>query len=83
MKIRLITLSEDRASGPDFIGQTGLSILVESDEANILFDTGQGMSASYNADALGIGLKIVDKIVFKSRPLRLYRWFTRGLVQDP
>jgi 7,8-dihydropterin-6-yl-methyl-4-(beta-D-ribofuranosyl)aminobenzene 5'-phosphate synthase len=63
MKLRLITLSEDRASGLDFIGQTGLSILVESDEANILFDTGQGMSASYNADALGIDLKIIDKIV--------------------
>jgi len=63
MKLRLITLSEDRASGPDFIGQTGLSVLVESDEANILFDTGQGISASYNADTLGIELKIVDKIV--------------------
>jgi len=40
MKLRLIMLSEDGASGPDFIGQTGLSVLVESDEANTLFDTG-------------------------------------------
>lgn len=63
MRLRLITQSEDRASGSDFIGQTELSILVESDEANILFDTGQGLSACYNGDALGIDLKIVDKIV--------------------
>ena len=63
MKIRFITLSEDRVSAPDLIGELGLSIFIESDEGNILFDTGQGMSTSHNADTLGVDLEKVDNIV--------------------
>jgi 7,8-dihydropterin-6-yl-methyl-4-(beta-D-ribofuranosyl)aminobenzene 5'-phosphate synthase len=40
-----------------------LSFLVESDEANVLFDTGQSFSAVHNAELLGVDLTKVDKIV--------------------
>ncbi|MBW1803487.1 MAG: MBL fold metallo-hydrolase [Deltaproteobacteria bacterium] len=63
MKFRIITLSEDRVSGPDLIGQLGLSILIEANEGNILFDTGQGISASHNADVIGFDLTTIDRIV--------------------
>ncbi len=45
------------------LGEWGLSVLVETDEANILFDTGKSISAVHNADSLGIDLHRVDKIV--------------------
>jgi 7,8-dihydropterin-6-yl-methyl-4-(beta-D-ribofuranosyl)aminobenzene 5'-phosphate synthase len=63
MKLRLVTLSEDRVIAPGLIGEQGLSILVESNGANILFDTGQGISTVHNADALGIDLRKLDRIV--------------------
>jgi 7,8-dihydropterin-6-yl-methyl-4-(beta-D-ribofuranosyl)aminobenzene 5'-phosphate synthase len=47
----------------DFLAQWGLSILVETDEANVLLDTGRSISATYNADTLEIDLNKVDKIV--------------------
>jgi len=47
----------------DYLAEWGLSILVETDEANVLLDTGAGISASHNADVLGIDLSQVDKIV--------------------
>ena len=45
------------------LAEWGLSILVEADKVNILLDTGQSVSASYNADSLGIDLSKIDKIV--------------------
>lgn len=63
MTLRLITLSEDTVSGPELLGQLGLSILVESNEARVLFDTGQGISAAFNAQSLGVDIRRVDRIV--------------------
>jgi len=63
MQVRITTLSEDRVAGPDLIGQLGLSILVESEEGNVLFDAGQGVSAAHNADVLGVNLSKIDTIV--------------------
>lgn len=69
MKLRITTLSENaasRASGVDFLAEWGLSILVETDEANVLLDTGRGgrtVPAIYNADSLGVDLAKIDKIV--------------------
>ena len=63
MKLRITTLSENTAGVGNVLAELGLSILVETDEVNILFDTGQGISASYNADILGIDLGKVDRIV--------------------
>jgi len=63
MELRITTLSENTAGRGDFLAEWGLSILVETGEANILLDTGKSISASHNADTLGISLSKVDKIV--------------------
>jgi len=63
MKLRITTLSENTAGIGNFLAEWGLSILVETDKVNILLDTGQSISASYNADILGIDLSKIDKIV--------------------
>ena len=56
MTLRITTLSENTAGGDDFLGEWGLSILVETDNTNILLDTGPTISAVHNADSLGIDL---------------------------
>jgi len=63
MKLRVTTLSENTAGRGGLLAEWGLSILAETDEANVLLDTGAGISATYNADALGIDLGKIDKIV--------------------
>jgi 7,8-dihydropterin-6-yl-methyl-4-(beta-D-ribofuranosyl)aminobenzene 5'-phosphate synthase len=63
MKLRVTTLSENTAGLGNFLAEWGLSILVEIDNLSILLDAGQGISASYNADILGIDLSKIDKIV--------------------
>jgi len=63
MKICITTLSENTASSGRFLAEWGLSILIETDEVNVLLDTGRSISASYNADALGIDLSRIDKLV--------------------
>jgi len=63
MGLQITTLSENTAGLGGLMAEWGLSILVESEEMNILFDTGQSLSASHNADLMGIDLKLIDKIV--------------------
>jgi 7,8-dihydropterin-6-yl-methyl-4-(beta-D-ribofuranosyl)aminobenzene 5'-phosphate synthase len=63
MQLQITTLSENTAGLGNFLGEWGLSILIETDEQNILFDTGQSISASHNADLLGIDLSKINKIV--------------------
>ena len=63
MSIELITLSENTAGKPGFVSEWGLSILVKTDEATILFDTGAQDAAVRNADRLNVDLGMVDKIV--------------------
>lgn len=63
MEIRITTLSENTAGIGNFLGEWGLSILIETDKVNILLDAGQGIAASHNADVLGVDLSKVDKIV--------------------
>jgi 7,8-dihydropterin-6-yl-methyl-4-(beta-D-ribofuranosyl)aminobenzene 5'-phosphate synthase len=63
MGLKLTTLSENTAGLGGFLGEWGLSILVETGGLKILFDTGQSISASHNADLLGIELGKIDKIV--------------------
>ena len=69
--LRLTTLSENTGiSGGielgiprSFLAEWGLSILIETDRVNVLLDTGKSISATYNADTLGIDLTRIDKIV--------------------
>jgi 7,8-dihydropterin-6-yl-methyl-4-(beta-D-ribofuranosyl)aminobenzene 5'-phosphate synthase len=63
VKIVITTLSENTAGGGIVLAELGLSILIETDTTSILLDTGQSLSASYNADILGVDLSKVDKIV--------------------
>ncbi len=63
MGLKITTVSDNSAGLGNFLAEWGLSILVETGEANILFDTGQSISASHNADLLGIDLGKIDRIV--------------------
>jgi 7,8-dihydropterin-6-yl-methyl-4-(beta-D-ribofuranosyl)aminobenzene 5'-phosphate synthase len=63
MQCHITTLAENTAGLPYAIGEWGFSALVESDEMNVLLDTGVGYGATHNADLLGIDLTKVDKII--------------------
>ena len=62
MGIRITTLSENTAN-VGFIGEWGLSILIEADGLRILFDTGQSFSVTYNARILKVDLSTIDMLV--------------------
>jgi len=61
--LKITTLSENTADNLCLLAEWGLSILVETDRLNILLDAGQTISVTHNAEALGIDLRKVDKIV--------------------
>jgi len=63
MGIRITTLSENSAAMGYLLAEWGLSILIETGAANILFDTGKSISVTHNTDSLGVNLNRVDKIV--------------------
>ena len=63
MGLRITTLSQNTAGRDGFLGEWGLSILVESGDTKVLFDTGQSLSTVHNARLLGIDLSQIDKIV--------------------
>ncbi len=63
MAIRIVTLSENTSGQPDIMGEWGLSILIEADGLNILLDSGKSGIAVQNAEAMGVDLRKIDKIV--------------------
>ena len=63
MSFHITTISENTAMAGGLLSEWGLSILIETKGLKILFDTGQSVSAAYNANVLGIDLSLVDKIV--------------------
>jgi 7,8-dihydropterin-6-yl-methyl-4-(beta-D-ribofuranosyl)aminobenzene 5'-phosphate synthase len=63
MTLRITTLSENTAGSGAFLGEWGLSILLETGDISILFDSGKSISAVHNADTLNIDLARVEKIV--------------------
>ena len=62
MQVNITTLSENTANF-GFVGEWGLSILVEADGTRVLMDTGLSFSAAHNARVLGVDLSGVDRIV--------------------
>ncbi len=62
MEIKITTLAENTAD-VGFLAEWGLSMYIETDGANILFDTGAGIAAVHNAQLFGLDLTKVDKIV--------------------
>lgn len=66
MELCITTLSENGIGTigmGNLLAEWGLSILVETDEVNILLDTGKSISVNNNADILGVDLSKIDKIV--------------------
>jgi len=62
MELKIATLSENTA-GYGVLGEWGLSILVEADGTRVLLDTGLSISAVNNAQAMGVDLAGIDRIV--------------------
>jgi 7,8-dihydropterin-6-yl-methyl-4-(beta-D-ribofuranosyl)aminobenzene 5'-phosphate synthase len=62
MEIKITTLAENTAE-LGYLAEWGLCMFIETDGANILFDTGAGIAAVHNAQLFGIDLAKVDKIV--------------------
>lgn len=63
MTLRITTLSENTAGSGEFLGEWGLSIFLEVEDTNILFDCGKTISVVHNADTLNIDFSKVHKIV--------------------
>jgi len=61
--IRITTLSENTTGLPGLLAEWGLSLLVETDDKKILFDTGASVSVPHNASILGLDLSTIDNIV--------------------
>lgn len=61
MKIHILT--DNRTTKRGFIGEHGLSIYIEHDETNILFDTGQSNVYCRNAAQMDVDLSKTDCIV--------------------
>lgn len=62
IKIKITTLSENTGTY-GFLGEWGLSLLIEADGKRILMDTGLGIAAVHNADLLNISFSEIDTIV--------------------
>jgi 7,8-dihydropterin-6-yl-methyl-4-(beta-D-ribofuranosyl)aminobenzene 5'-phosphate synthase len=63
MTLRITTLSENTAGKRGLLGELGLSILLETEDSSILFDSGQTISTVHNADALNIDFSGISRIV--------------------
>lgn len=61
--VKLTILAENRVINPNLIAEQGLSVIVETAENCVLFDTGQTDAFIKNANELNIDLKNVQKIV--------------------
>ncbi len=63
-KLKITVLCENSVSGPfGLIGEHGWSVFIETDQGNILFDTGQGQGLTNNALVLGKELRSIRCIV--------------------
>lgn len=64
MKIKITTLTENSVARPGLLAEWGLSIMIETENVNILLDTGgEELTAAFNARKLGKDLTALDKIV--------------------
>lgn len=62
-ELKLFTICENSSANIGFLGEWGLSILIDIDGSKILFDTGMGQSILPNTELLKIDLSTIDKIV--------------------
>ncbi len=61
MSIKITTLTENIANS-GVLAEWGLSVFIESEGSRVLLDTGQSISAAYNAKLLGVDLHGIDKL---------------------
>ena len=61
--LSITVLVENTANRGGLLAEHGLSFWVEAGGRRILFDTGQGMALTHNADQLGIDLSTADDVV--------------------
>jgi 7,8-dihydropterin-6-yl-methyl-4-(beta-D-ribofuranosyl)aminobenzene 5'-phosphate synthase len=61
--MRLSVLVENESENPDLKSEHGISIWVETANANVLFDTGASSAFAENADRLGIDIARADALV--------------------
>jgi 7,8-dihydropterin-6-yl-methyl-4-(beta-D-ribofuranosyl)aminobenzene 5'-phosphate synthase len=63
MTLKITTLSENTAAGPGCTAEWGLSIFIQTDDMNLMLDTGAGLATLRNAEKAELPLKTVKKIV--------------------
>ncbi|MCX7822340.1 MAG: MBL fold metallo-hydrolase [Syntrophobacterales bacterium] len=63
MGIKLTVVCENTVTRPGFIGEHGFSALLETDNGNILFDTGQGFSLIHNLLRFIKDVTKIEKVV--------------------
>jgi 7,8-dihydropterin-6-yl-methyl-4-(beta-D-ribofuranosyl)aminobenzene 5'-phosphate synthase len=63
MKITVLVDNKGSQTIPDLVGEHGLSLLVETDNNKLLFDTGASDLFTRNARTLGINIDTVDALV--------------------
>jgi len=61
--LELTVLVENQPIGRGLLGEHGIAFHLHVDGRNVLFDTGQGLTLTHNAGALGIDLSALDAIV--------------------
>ncbi len=61
--MKISVLVEDRAPGPEFTAEHGLSLLLERDGEKWLFDTGASGAVVGNARKMGVGLEDVKAVI--------------------
>lgn len=62
-QVAVSVIVENTAARTDLKAEHGLSLWIETSDARVLFDTGQGEAFPHNADALGIPLDRAEAIV--------------------
>lgn len=61
-RVRVTVVVDNRVEG-SLVPEHGLSLWIEADGRNILFDTGQGLALEHNGQALDIDLEKADTLV--------------------
>ncbi len=61
--LKITVVVENSTRKKELLAEHGLSLFIEHNGKNILFDTGQGMAFFHNAKKLGINLKELDAII--------------------
>ena len=61
--LSLVFLAENTAKGSGILGEHGLAYWIDTGTHTLLFDTGQGLVLTHNAQQLGIDLERTDAVV--------------------